>query len=156
MHRLTGSFDIRKMGGLYRRTPWLAVLFIIPAFSLAGFPPLSGFWAKLHLVYAGLDSHSYMIVAVALIVSLLTLYCIGKIWASAFWSPASDKENQPTDEPVYPISARDWIFLATPVVILATLTLTIGLYAEPFYQLSLAAANQLLDPSQYIHAVLGP
>ena len=156
MHRLTGSFDIRKMGGLYRRTPWLAVLFIIPAFSLAGFPPLSGFWAKLHLVYAGLDSHSYMIVAVALIVSLLTLYCIGKIWASAFWSPAADKENQPTDEPVYPISPREWIFLATPVVILATLTLTIGLYPEPFYQLSLAAANQLLDPSQYIHAVLGP
>src|SRR5690625_7826935 len=76
MNRLTGSYDIRKMGGLYRRTPWIAVLFIIPAFSLAGFPPLSGFWAKLHLVYAGLDSKSYMIVAVALIVGLLTIYCI--------------------------------------------------------------------------------
>src|SRR5690625_7410277 len=83
-HSLMRSSDIRKMGGLYRRPPLLAVLFIIPAFSLAGFPPLSSFWAKLHLVYAGLDSHTYMIVAVALIVSLLSLYCICKIWAYAF------------------------------------------------------------------------
>lgn len=155
MYRLTGSFDIRKMGGLYRRYPLLAVLFIIPAFSLAGFPPLSGFWAKLHLVYAGLEVQSHIIVAVALVVSLLTLYCIARIWTSAFWSPDNEGDAALAGFDQI-ITKRDWFLLATPAVVLAVLTLTIGLYAEPFYELSLAAANQLLDPALYINAVLGP
>lgn len=155
MHRLTGTFDISKMGGLYRSYPWLGILFIIPAFSLAGFPPLSGFWAKLHLVYAGLDDQSYVIVAVALLASLLTLFCISKIWASAFWSPF-EKGEQVMADFKDKITTRDKVLLAAPAVILATMTLTIGIYAQPFYEFSLAAGNQLLDPAQYINAVLGP
>ncbi|MCS6854874.1 MAG: Na+/H+ antiporter subunit D, partial [Elioraea sp.] len=53
--RLAGSMDLKRIGGLYRSAPWLGVLFFIPAFSLAGFPPLSGFWAKLVLVRAALE-----------------------------------------------------------------------------------------------------
>jgi formate hydrogenlyase subunit 3/multisubunit Na+/H+ antiporter MnhD subunit len=33
-----------------------ALLFFIPAFSLAGFPPLSGFWAKMILIRASLEA----------------------------------------------------------------------------------------------------
>lgn len=155
MHRLTGTFDFTKMGGLYRSYPWLGILFLVPAFSLAGFPPLSGFWAKLHLVYAGLEIQSYPIVAVALAASLLTLFCIGKLWASAYWTPFTNGEQALIDFK-NKITTREVVLLATPSIILAVMTLTIGLYAQPFYEFSLAAANQLLDPSQYIHAVLGP
>ena len=45
-NRLTGSTELGRIGGLYAAAPLLAVLFLMPAFSLAGFPPLSGFWAK--------------------------------------------------------------------------------------------------------------
>jgi multicomponent Na+:H+ antiporter subunit D len=45
--RLTGSYDLRRIGGLYAARPWLGVLFLVPALSLVGIPPLSGFWAKL-------------------------------------------------------------------------------------------------------------
>lgn len=37
--RLKGSYDLKEVGGLYRQNPLLAVLFIIPAFALAGVPP---------------------------------------------------------------------------------------------------------------------
>ncbi|MDA0700054.1 MAG: proton-conducting transporter membrane subunit, partial [bacterium] len=47
-----GSFELDRLGGLYRDRPMLAVLFLVPAFSLAGFPPLSGFWAKLVVIQA--------------------------------------------------------------------------------------------------------
>ena len=54
--RLTGGRPTcRAIGGLYKSAPLLAVLFLIPAFSLAGFPPLSGFWAKYLLVKASLE-----------------------------------------------------------------------------------------------------
>lgn len=154
IHRLTGTFDLTKMGGLYRTYPWLGILFLVPAFSLAGFPPLSGFWAKLHLIYAGLEVQSYPIIAVALVVSLLTLFCMAKLWVSAFWSPFKNGEQALSDFK-NKITTRDWVLLTAPAVILAAMTLTIGIYAQPFYEFSLAAANQLLDPSQYIHAVLG-
>ena len=48
--------------------PFLALLFFIPAFSLGGIPPLSGFWAKFSVVKAGLDDSHYLLVAVALLV----------------------------------------------------------------------------------------
>jgi len=47
INRVTGSYDLKSIGGLYKVRPWLAILFIIPAFGLAGIPPLSGFFGKL-------------------------------------------------------------------------------------------------------------
>ncbi|MEX0928847.1 MAG: proton-conducting transporter membrane subunit, partial [Balneolales bacterium] len=153
-NRLVGSFELSKMGGLYRHYPWLGVLFLIPAFSLAGFPPLSGFWAKLTLIYAALEIESYPIVIVALVVGLLTLFSMTKIWAAAFWSPLSGEKPDISGYKSR-ITPWDMAMLVIPMVILAMLTLTIGLYAQPFFEISLEAAEQLLEPSVYIQAVLG-
>lgn len=150
-NRLGGSFALDRIGGLYRASPLLAVLFLIPAFSLAGFPPLSGFWAKLVLIRAGLETQHYVIVAVALVVGLLTIYSMTKIWGQAFWKPA------PADaEPLSIDFARPgtwWLIL--PVVGLALLTVVIGLMPEPFVAFATRAAEDLLDPTAYIDAVLG-
>ena len=147
--RLVGSFDLKSMGGLYRAHPWLAVLFIVPAFSLAGFPPLSGFWAKLILIKAGLDAGAYAIVAVALVVGLLTIFSMTKIWNGAFWAPLTGG-RQPA-----PARGGGLVLMASPVAVLAVLTLVIGLWAEPFFAFATAAAASLLDPSGYVAAVLG-
>ncbi|MFN2372356.1 MAG: Na+/H+ antiporter subunit D [Cyclonatronaceae bacterium] len=153
--KLTGSYELKKMGGLYRYYPWLGVLFLIPAFSLAGFPPLSGFWAKFTLIYAALEIDSYWIAGVALLVGLLTLFSMTKIWMAAFWTPLPGYENDTTGAGFNKISRRDMFLLVFPIVTLATLTIIIGLYPEPFYELSLKAAEDLLDPTNYINAVLG-
>jgi multicomponent Na+:H+ antiporter subunit D len=142
-----GSFDLDRLGGLYRHRPLLAVLFIVPAFSLAGFPPLSGFWAKLVIIQAGLAVEAYLVVAVALLVGLLTIYSMTKIWQAAFWSPAPDGTVL-----VGPLPR----LMLAPVVALALLTLLIGLWSGPFIDLAEAAARELLDPAGYVAAVLGP
>lgn len=46
VNHATGTFDMRQMGGLRRAMPWTYVVFLIGSLSLAGIPPLSGFWSK--------------------------------------------------------------------------------------------------------------
>jgi multicomponent Na+:H+ antiporter subunit D len=154
MRLVGGSFELKQLGGLYRTSPMLALLFLVPAMSLAGLPPLSGFVAKLGLVQAGLAVEQYVLVGVALAVSALTLLSMTKIWAEAFWkrAPAGASVRLEDSRPPQRSSRAT---LIGPIAVLATMTLSIGLLAEPLVGLSLEAGEQLMDPSQYIRAVLG-
>ncbi len=155
--RLKGSFDLRKLGGLYRTHPGVALLFFIPAFSLAGVPPLSGFFAKLALIKAGLDAKEYAIVAAALGVGLLTLLVMARIWAEAFWKPAP-KTSTSSAEEVGGAAAPGLSGLRpllAPIILLAVLTVIVGLVAEPVFAMATRAAQQLMNPTEYIQAVLG-
>ncbi|MEE4311583.1 MAG: Na+/H+ antiporter subunit D [candidate division KSB1 bacterium] len=150
VHRLKGSYDLKKLGGVYKSHPFLSLLFVIPAFSLAGIPPLSGFWAKFILIKAGLDMQNYWIVVVALIVSILTLYSMTKIWNEVFWKKAPDSKN------TIPVPRKRALAIyICPVCVLALLTVIIGLAVEPVFVLAQQTAEQLLNPTQYIIAVLG-
>jgi len=148
--RLTGSTALDRSGGLYRSAPVLAVLFLIPAFSLAGFPPLSGFWAKYILVVAALEVRGWIIAGAALIVGLLTIYSMTKIWTEAFWKPHPGGIEPAPGRLAPGQGAR----LMLPIGALAALTLAIGLFPEPFMRFAQEAAAQLLDPSAYVAAVL--
>jgi multicomponent Na+:H+ antiporter subunit D len=148
-HRLTGGTDVYKIGGLYKAAPFLAILFLIPAFSLAGFPPLSGFWAKYIVVKATLDAQMWFVAFIALAVGLMTIYSMTKIWAEAFWKPHPDG-REPTLATL-PHKASQII----PVAGLAVLTIIIGLSPEPFVTFAERTTAQLLDPTAYITTVLG-
>jgi multicomponent Na+:H+ antiporter subunit D len=153
-HALRGTYELKKLGGLYRASPGLAMLFFIPAVSMAGIPPLSGFWAKLVLVKAGLASRDYAIVATALVVSLLTLFSMIKIWKEVFWKEApSGKALDPSAQCIQGSTSR--FVLLLPMVTLAALTVFIGLAAEPLLVLVSRAAEQLMNPAEYIDSVLG-
>jgi multicomponent Na+:H+ antiporter subunit D len=148
--RLGGSEELGRLGGLWARRPLLALLFLVPALSLAGIPPLSGFHAKLFLVRAGLEGGRWGVVAAALAVSLLTLYSMTKIWNEAFAKP------QPrTTFPVLPLSRGDLALRVAPIAALAALTVVIGVAPGLLFTLSARAAEQMLDPSAYVAAVLG-
>ncbi len=142
-----GSFNLKKLGGVYQARPGLAMLFLLPALSLAGLPPLSGFFGKLALVQGGLDASQPEIVAVSLAVSLLTLFSMTKIWIEVFWKPAPRKA-----EPA-PEVKNSWAMLA-PIVVLAGLSVLMGIFAGPFYQVAEQASLQLLNPELYIQSVL--
>ncbi|VAW31807.1 Na(+) H(+) antiporter subunit D [hydrothermal vent metagenome] len=146
---LQGSNRLPELGGLYKVRPGTAVLFMIPAMSLAGIPPLSGFWAKLILIRAGLDAGQWAIVVTALGVSLLTLYSMTKIWGEVFWKAA------PVDAPIQAGDVKQGWLRYTPVIVLATMTVIMGLAVNPLYQLAQETAVQLANPSVYIQAVLG-
>ncbi|MDZ7269030.1 MAG: Na+/H+ antiporter subunit D [candidate division KSB1 bacterium] len=152
VHHLRGSYELKQLGGLYRAAPGLAILFLIPALSLAGVPPLSGFWAKFVLVKAGLQSQEYLIVFTALAVSLLTVFSMMKIWAAAFWQ---EEEPVQAGQAASTAGDRSYRGLLIPVTALAVLTVMIGLLAEPVFALAERAAGQLLNPAEYIETVLG-
>lgn len=146
-YRLHGTYDLKKLGGLYRAHPWLSLLFAVSALSLAGVPPLSGFFGKLVLVKAGLGIDQFVLVGAALGVSLLTLFSMTKIWAEAFWKPL------PADTPADP-QGGGAALLFGPIVTLAVLAVALGAAAGPFFDLALQAGHQLMDPEEYVRAVL--
>ena len=146
-----GTYELKELGGLYRSDPLLAGLFLVPALSLAGLPPLSGFFAKLALIRGALAIGHYVIAAVALAVGLLTLVSMMKIWNEAFWKPAPAGATDARAQ-LPRGGATQWY---GPVFALALLTLAIGLGAEGAFALATRAAQQLLDPSEYTRAVLG-
>lgn len=151
VNKMRGTYELKKLGGIYKIYPLLGLLFLIPALSLAGIPPLSGFWAKFTVVKAGLDLNEFSIVAVSLFVGLLTLFSMTKIWNEVFWKDAQSEILETS----IPGTASQKVLLFLPIVFLALITITIGFYAEPFFNIAQQAAEQLLNPVQYIEAVLG-
>lgn len=149
VEHLGGTPRLNQLGGLYRAQPLVAVLFLIPAMSLVGLPPLSGFVAKLSLVRAGLEAERYLLVGIALGVSLLTLFSMLKLWGEAFWKPAprSSRSKRSLDEDI-----QKWLW---PIVTLAAITVLIGLGAGPIFGFALQAGQQLMNPALYIQAVMG-
>lgn len=145
--RAKGSFYLKNIGGLYKQSPVLAVLYILPAFALAGVPPLSGFFAKFILIKAGIEDGHFVIVAVAIATAMLTLYSMIKIWNEAFLkkdTEASDANN--FAKPAFPE--------LLPSVLLGSASLLMGLFAATVFAYTMLAAEQLLVPTNYIESVL--
>ena len=151
VYRLLGSYQLKELGGIYRAKPFLAFLFFVPALSLAGLPPLSGFFAKFAVIRAGLEAYQGVVVAFALVTGALTLYSMVKIWMYAFWTPLDD-DHPRKHRLSEPNDSQMWV-MYTPIILLLICTVVLGVYSEPFFELTLASAAELLDPSQYIEAV---
>jgi multicomponent Na+:H+ antiporter subunit D len=151
IERDSGSSSLDSVSGLARRSPFLAVLFLLPALSLAGLPPLSGFLAKFAIVRAGLEDAQYLGVAVAIVVSLLTLVSMVKIWVGAFWG-----DVEPVDRigVVGLLRRQPLMAVGTAVVVVASLTIAVA--AGPFYDFAEKAARQTLDVASYVSAVKAP
>lgn len=152
IEHIGGSSRMSRLGNMVRSAPVVAGLFLVPALSLAGIPPLSGFVPKFALVESGFDEGQYAIVAVSLVVSLLTLFSIMKIWIGVFWSPASD-EPEGVPHAVGPLGGP--VLMIGSTAALFVLGLAIAVLASPLYELCERAASDLLDPTAYIRAVLG-
>lgn len=137
-----GTEELVRLGGLRRAWPAAALVFAIPALSLAGLPPLSGFFAKLGIIRAGFDAGAPGVAILALAVGLLTLYSMLKIAHAAFLGPA------PEGRPPAPIGrSRLW-----PVAVLAAISVALGLAAGPLFDLCLAAGEALFERTEYLRA----
>jgi len=148
-----GTSQLSRVNGLLKQAPMIAVLFLVPALSLAGIPPLSGFVAKFALVDAGLDARSYWIAGVSLAVSLLTLFSMMKIWAGVFWSRAEEA-------PIAPVRTVGKLggppLMVFPTAALAVVSLVIAVAAGPIYAFTERTATDLLRPATYVEAVFRP
>ena len=147
---LKGSAHLKRIGGLYKERPLLCILFMIPAMSLAGVPPLSGFFAKFILIVAALKAEQWLVCGVGLFVGLVTLYSMTKIWANGFWAAQPIEQNK-----IKPISNGRLFALLSPIIALALITICIGFGAMFVFDFAERASTLLLDRSFYIEHVLG-
>jgi multicomponent Na+:H+ antiporter subunit D len=156
--RRTGTVALDRMGGLARSAPWLAVLFAIPALTLAGMPPTAGFVAKLALLEAGAAAgvDTRIVAGVVILASLLTLYALVRVWVRVFWgmrcAPLPDEDD--ADEVVIG-TARSSVPMYAATGGLVAVSLAIAVFAGPLTALTARAGADLVDPVSYRTAVLG-
>ncbi len=151
--RESGSFELDDLGGLYRSRPGLAIAFLLGALALIGIPPLSGFWAKVMIIEAGLEAGAGLAIAVVVAYSLLTFIPLMRIWSHAFWSavPATAGGVALRGD----MGRSELRLLTLPAAGLVGLILVIGLMPEPLLQVASTAAADILEPDAYLQAVLG-
>jgi multicomponent Na+:H+ antiporter subunit D len=154
LHRITGSTEYTKMGGIMDSYPKLAILFAIPLFSLVGIPPLSGFWPKLSLFSASFATESYGILFFLLFGSFMTLVIIARIWLTVFSKklPKHDPQNKIRLFSSFSKQAR--ITLLSAIGILACVSLFIGFSAETIQIVVERIVKELTFTETYINHVL--
>jgi multicomponent Na+:H+ antiporter subunit D len=156
--RRTGTVALDRMGGLAKTSPALAVLFAVPALTLAGLPPTAGFVAKLQLLQAGAGAGvgTTAVAAVVIVASLLTLYALTKIWVRAFWgSPRPAFEDPDPDDELEVGTARTpWPMYAATAG-LVVVSLSIAAFAGPLSAMTGRAGVDLVERGPYRVAVLG-
>ncbi|HUV17339.1 MAG TPA: Na+/H+ antiporter subunit D [Ilumatobacteraceae bacterium] len=152
VERRAGSDRLSRIGGLVRSAPMIAVLFALPALSIAGLPPFSGFVGKFALVGSGIESDEWAIVAVSLLVSLLTMYVMVRIWSGVFWGEPEDPAIAAWIESDESSVPRLMTGSASAVV---ALSVALMVFAGPLYDYSKRTAEDLLAPDRYVTAVIG-
>lgn len=143
--KVTGTNDLHKMGGLLNKAPLLGWTFLVSGLSLAGVPPLSGFFSKFVLMEEAVNQGSLWVAAAALLVGFLTLFSMIKIFLYVFWG-----EEKPVPEQ----QGFNYKKIIAPACVLVLLSVAMGLGAPVMMEYAGMAAEQLMNPQIYIDAVL--
>jgi len=115
-----GTTELEKLGGLYRKMPFLMVSNLILALAISGVPPLNGFASK-WMVYQGvLIAGQPVFLVLAIFGSALTLASFLKVIYSVYFGGASN---------VYDRVRKPSLFMTTPIAVLAILCLFFGILA---------------------------
>ena len=174
IERQAGSSSLRRLGSLAYISPLLAFLYFIPAINLGGIPPFSGFLGKIILLEAGAQEGSWqawVLIAGAIITSLLTLYTMVLVWSKAFWRDRKDAPDGATAiaRPAPLVDVQDEVSvtdrsdvgrmpvgMVASTSILLVASLMVSVLAGPISAITGRAAESAQDANIYRTAVLGP
>ncbi|PIR17057.1 MAG: NADH-quinone oxidoreductase subunit N [Deltaproteobacteria bacterium CG11_big_fil_rev_8_21_14_0_20_49_13] len=93
--------SISDFAGLSKKSPWLALAFSIFLFSLAGFPPTGGFFAKFYLFKGALDYHHVTLVIIAVLNSLVAVYYYMRPVVVMYFGTEPARTEEESDETNY-------------------------------------------------------
>src|SRR5437588_9260790 len=113
--------EIDDIAGLFFRAPTESVLMLVFLLSLAGIPPLAGFWGKYFIFLSLIETGHYVLASLAVLYAVFGLYYYMRIANAMLMRQALDKE---------PLKIGGSMAAALGVTALATLL--IGIYPEPF------------------------
>lgn len=143
----TGTTDLNKLGGLGKKMPQTALLFLVGAFSISGIPPFNGFVSKWLIYQATYEAGYAPITIVALLVSVMTLASFIKVTQSVFFGQLP-KEFENVKET--PLSMR------IPMWILAVICFFGGVMPGAFNQYFLRpAVSSIVNTGRYINEMMG-
>lgn len=75
VYKATGTRDLEKMGGLIKRMPWTAALFLVGALAIAGLPPFNGFVSE-WLIFQSLFSAAVALSGAYKIFFIFMMVCL--------------------------------------------------------------------------------
>ena len=82
--------SIAQLGGLSRTRPWLAAALAVVMFSLAGIPPLFGFWGKFLVFQAAVQAHLVVLAALGIAASVIGAFYYLKVVKVLYFDDATD------------------------------------------------------------------
>jgi NADH-quinone oxidoreductase subunit N len=133
VERATGSDKLDSFLGLHKRNPLLAAVLLVLFLSLAGIPPLVGFWAKFNLFAAVLSVSAgpvpFALVALAIAMSAVSLYYYLQVLKRAYVMPTVD------DTPIkaHPVTLIVLLAIAAAVVVLGCFPSLLQSWIASFY-----------------------
>lgn len=144
-----GTGTLSRLSGLARRDQLIAWIFAAMSFSIVGFPPFSGVWGKIGVVFAAATSNDWRsVVAISAIVlaSLGALLAMVRVWRAVFWG----RPMQSTDE-----TLRIPFGLSAPALALTLVSVAMFLGAGFVTKATVGAGTSLADVPAYAEAALG-
>ncbi|MFZ1086695.1 MAG: NADH-quinone oxidoreductase subunit N [Terracidiphilus sp.] len=133
VERATGSDRLDSFLGLHKRNPLLAAVLFVLFLSLAGIPPLVGFWAKFNLFAAVLGVSAgpvpFALVALAIAMSAVSLYYYLQVLKRAYVMPATDE----TQIKAHPVTMAVLLAIAAAVIVLGVFPALLQGWIESFY-----------------------
>lgn len=136
-HRNVIGDELDDLNGLYTRAPVEAILMLLFMLSLAGIPPLAGFWGKYFIFLSLIETGHYALAALGVLYSVFGLYYYLKI-ANAMLIRQPEK-----GEEVLPVSYS----MRTALGITGAATLVIGIMPESFIRMATWALSLVQNPS---------
>jgi len=118
----TGTRDLKRLGGLNNSMPVTANTSMVASMSIAGIPPFNGFWSKLIIVLACMDSGHPWLALAAVLVSVITLASFLKVQRYAFFEAAKAGMARVAEAPALMRIAM--VLLAVLCIVMSLLVMT--------------------------------
>ncbi|MDI1346176.1 MAG: NADH-quinone oxidoreductase subunit NuoN [Pseudolabrys sp.] len=123
--------NISDLSGLARTQPAMAFLFAMLLFSLAGIPPLAGFFAKFYVFLAAIKAGLYLLAVVGVLASVIGAYYYLTIVKIMYF-----------DEPAKPFQSMPFLLKLT-LGVFGLLNIVFFVYPAPLLGAATAAAKSL-------------
>jgi multicomponent Na+:H+ antiporter subunit D len=140
----TGTRNLDEMGGLGKRMPVTAATTVVGSLSIAGVPPLNGFWSKLIIIVALIEAGHWVFALIAILASVLTLWYYLLIQRRAFFGQLNERWQAVREAPFW---------MTTATVVLALICIAVGVFFAATIRIWIQPASDVL--SQGVTATLG-